>query len=1519
MSVERPPEPYLTPPKLEFEERMRRGPHADLVDDPIVIDLTMDPTRPPEALASDAARRDVPVRAAHLEEKRYGSRVLHFRNLHRSGRSLNPQDPAVPLTMRELYYALTNHLMLDREKKDREPAMPLPGATSDDASKPTLDPTRLMTPIDIDRSGAEFALSSGERRKFLKEVVEHAMEHVDPGHYDDRMALSFMHSKILSPEFIHESERVFFRDFVQWMRGRPTVAEDIAKTPWLKEGRVNRLPEHMRNLGHFQESVRKFLDMFVSLRYRFETQLEVLRLRGPRNLVEAYLYFKYIVREGCSDYMEDFKLMYMYLGRSGERIPLFESAPTSPAPPGEGPSPPGPPVSAAGVTAASSSAPAALPSTTQPEETVLPRAGTRIRRRTPVPEPAQRESAADYSRRAAAIAITISDPGDLDAFEKTVESRIASLRAREAAVSGESSAAPVSAAPAAAALEAAAPEAAAPEAEAQPTFALGKSTARRIRRPAHTPRVPTAAAAPEAAPATAVPAATPEAGVHQEQQPKSQEIQALPPNPGETAEAYTERYHDYGFRVYLDFNQADEFFLKSEEVAKTLKSEKAAAGAESPAPSFAVGQRRPPDLSPAMASAVAKANQIVRNGIVPEGAARAIFTADIAAMLSYARSLNLEQAKAFSEAVAIYRPSFAQRILSAAEKKATGSSTSAAPAAEAPAAAAPAAGGEPSASMFSATQEEQESRALSKEEKDARSTARRKALDYERSGKLPPGAAYVLGGEDPVMIYRYAEELTPEQMDAFYEAVSLYSPDVADKARRRHSAKRSQRLSKREMKPEEARAAPAAAAVPAAPAASEPSQSEVDIDGEVSKRKKEGRSEEDALVEILREQQQIGGELNRETTQLRQKREDVERKRARGESSEQTEEEIAEQLKAKSAKSIAYWKNVAKIVKRMERLRELSGQSAQKASEAAAAAEREASEAKKKGDAEKEEEAKKREAEKRAEEEREKAKQESLKSQIQSVAEKAKEHRRQRIKELRDQAAWAESEASAFATRAKSKRAEVVKKGKATIAGKKALGGMNGDLREARKFDAIARKARGLIVALKSSKGKVSVPKFTEEGLVEEIIVDLAEEAPEEEEGEHPPEFGRSRSRSPSRSRSASPARGRPFRFIAGAPSPAPPMVQGSGSGVSDAPTSTAESVTQRVTPTEVATASPPMPNPGETFESYMERVMDSDYFKSLEEGEGDAPMVYLEEAETIAKRHSLPSESQSIPPASAVLPATLPRPMVEEEEEKKEKGKGSEEFDFDLLRESTLAAAAQTKSTVKKRGREYEEELPRARGEYMDADEHPEEFDVERALEDFDPDVLFDEEVPAELVRRTLTGYKISPAMYLVTIGDSEATRAEISTDMYAAIQTIKSGSELTRSQKEQLERFRTAFRNIARSPKKRDAHVVIQLIKKLQETLASDRFRTKISDKAYGEAFRTILRKYGNAIKAKGEGDSERNRARAQELMEEARRRFEEREEAAPEEEEKEEPREKTKARSKRKEREEEEEEEGYTSPAY
>ncbi|MFA6927106.1 MAG: hypothetical protein WCQ69_08930, partial [Bacteroidales bacterium] len=128
-------------------------------------------------------------------------------------------------------------------------APPVPGASLDAVTRPTLFPS-VVTPIDLDRAGPEFVLDSSVRNKWLKELVESRLLGEDL-QADDRMALDFLHQKILEPEIIGEAERLFWADMVSWMVGKPRREEDKRRTPWLSN--VNISP-HDRNLATFTPS-----------------------------------------------------------------------------------------------------------------------------------------------------------------------------------------------------------------------------------------------------------------------------------------------------------------------------------------------------------------------------------------------------------------------------------------------------------------------------------------------------------------------------------------------------------------------------------------------------------------------------------------------------------------------------------------------------------------------------------------------------------------------------------------------------------------------------------------------------------------------------------------------------------------------------------------------------------------------------------------------------------------------------------------------------------------------------------------------------------------------------------------------------------------------------------------------------------------------------------------------------------------------------------------------------------------
>ena len=82
-----------------------------------------------------------------------------------------------------------------------------------------------------------------------------------------------------------------------------------------------------------------FVNMFQDLRGKFLKQKEVLKVHGPldseKGIIQAYLYFKYIVRgDRNEDYLRDMDLLFY--------DPEAGVAPAAGAPPAFGPPPPAP-------------------------------------------------------------------------------------------------------------------------------------------------------------------------------------------------------------------------------------------------------------------------------------------------------------------------------------------------------------------------------------------------------------------------------------------------------------------------------------------------------------------------------------------------------------------------------------------------------------------------------------------------------------------------------------------------------------------------------------------------------------------------------------------------------------------------------------------------------------------------------------------------------------------------------------------------------------------------------------------------------------------------------------------------------------------------------------------------------------------------------------------------------------------------------------------------------------------------
>lgn len=77
-------------------------------------------------------------------------------------------------------------------------------------------------------------------------------------------------------------KQLFYTDFQSWLLGKGRE-KDHLRTPWY------RTPIR-------EDSVHKYLEGFIEKRMDYLKKLDLLKFRGPSNVYEAYLYYKYIVR-----------------------------------------------------------------------------------------------------------------------------------------------------------------------------------------------------------------------------------------------------------------------------------------------------------------------------------------------------------------------------------------------------------------------------------------------------------------------------------------------------------------------------------------------------------------------------------------------------------------------------------------------------------------------------------------------------------------------------------------------------------------------------------------------------------------------------------------------------------------------------------------------------------------------------------------------------------------------------------------------------------------------------------------------------------------------------------------------------------------------------------------------------------------------------------------------------------------------------------------------------------------------
>lgn len=104
----------------------------------------------------------------------------------------------------------------------------------------------------------------------------------------ERAALTVWKTNLIADTIAPHIQRQFVSDFWAWLigRGRP---EDVKHTPWGRQSLAD------------DPEVRAYVDLFVDKDIDFRVKLQHLSMRRPIGIKQAYLYYKYLVRDGIKE------------------------------------------------------------------------------------------------------------------------------------------------------------------------------------------------------------------------------------------------------------------------------------------------------------------------------------------------------------------------------------------------------------------------------------------------------------------------------------------------------------------------------------------------------------------------------------------------------------------------------------------------------------------------------------------------------------------------------------------------------------------------------------------------------------------------------------------------------------------------------------------------------------------------------------------------------------------------------------------------------------------------------------------------------------------------------------------------------------------------------------------------------------------------------------------------------------------------------------------------------------------
>lgn len=184
-------------------------------------------------------------------------------------------------------------------KDSHEPA---PGANKINLSGQTNPFSPIYTPIEIDKMSKDMTFVMTDKSAKLH-MLDFLAQIEDAGGDNSLYDL-------LAKEQPTIQEIAFFNDFVLWLAGKCKNPQDMLHTPWLYNSYRNNEPWDYKKHVVPGEDVKQFLTILLDARRRFMQELEILKMSFSGGLINAYIYFKYLVRANQFKW-DDTKTQYL--------------------------------------------------------------------------------------------------------------------------------------------------------------------------------------------------------------------------------------------------------------------------------------------------------------------------------------------------------------------------------------------------------------------------------------------------------------------------------------------------------------------------------------------------------------------------------------------------------------------------------------------------------------------------------------------------------------------------------------------------------------------------------------------------------------------------------------------------------------------------------------------------------------------------------------------------------------------------------------------------------------------------------------------------------------------------------------------------------------------------------------------------------------------------------------------------------------------------------------------------------